>query len=96
MRDLMLAVSCLWGSSDCVWSDETPELPPHVYPFDDELRLHHVQSAGPTTVIILAGSVVHPSHAYSHALLDIQLETQNVRTFGSTCIALMIPLRSSI
>ena len=56
--------------------------PAHVYPLDDELRLHHVQVRGThNSYHVEPESVVHPSHAYSHAPLDIQLETQNVRTF---------------
>ena len=61
---------------------ETDIEPVHVYPLDDELRLHHVQVRGThNSYHVEPESVVHPSHAYSHAPLDIQLETQNVRTF---------------
>ena len=48
MRDLMLAMCIVFvglGAIAC-GQDETPELPPHVYPLDDELRLHHVQVRG--------------------------------------------------
>lgn len=70
-----------WGPTACGQQD--PEtLVPHVYPLDDELRLHHVQVRGThNSYHVEPESVVHPSHAYSHAPLDIQLETQNVRTF---------------
>ena len=54
----------------------------HEYPLDDELRLQHVQVRGTHNSYHLEPeTVVHPSHAYSHAPLDVQLETQNVRTF---------------
>ncbi|MEC8049862.1 MAG: Ca2+-dependent phosphoinositide-specific phospholipase C [Myxococcota bacterium] len=84
MRVLVLAACILFmglGTVAC-GQDEIPESPPYVYPLDDELRLHHVQVRGThNSYHIEPESVVHPSHAYSHAPLDIQLETQNVRTF---------------
>lgn len=63
---------------------ETIAEPPiaHEYPHDDVLRLHHVQMKGThNSYHVRPETPVHPSHEYSHAPLDIQLETQHVRTF---------------
>ncbi|MBT6180222.1 MAG: hypothetical protein HOI23_23475 [Deltaproteobacteria bacterium] len=63
--------------------DPVPTLEPaHVYPLDDELRLHHVQVKGThNSYHQRPETTIHPTHEYSHAPLDVQLETQNVRTF---------------
>jgi hypothetical protein len=61
--------------------EPTPE-PAHEYPLDDELRLHHVQVKGThNSYHQRPETTIHPTHEYSHAPLDVQLETQNVRTF---------------
>ena len=88
MRDLMFVGWLVWafiGLVACGDTESEPDPEPepaHVYPLDDELRLHHVQVRGThNSYHVEPETVVHPSHAYSHAPLDIQLETQNVRTF---------------
>lgn len=49
---------------------------------DDVLRLHHVQDKGTHNSYHLAPAVpFDPSHAYSHAPLPEQLQSQGVRTF---------------
>jgi len=74
---LSLLVGCEPGEEP----EPTPE-PAHEYPLDDELRLHHVQVKGThNSYHVRPETTVHPTHEYSHAPLDIQLETQNVRTF---------------
>lgn len=61
--------------------DPTPA-PVHEYPLDDELRLHHIQVKGThNSYHLRPETTIHPTHEYSHAPLDVQLETQNVRTF---------------
>jgi hypothetical protein len=55
---------------------------PYVYPFDDQLRLHHVQVKGTHNSYHLEPEApVHDSHRYSHLPLEEQLESQGVRTF---------------
>jgi hypothetical protein len=57
------------------------EKPPYVYPFDDQLRLHHVQVRGTHNSYHLEPeSPVHDGHRYSHLPLNEQLESQGVRT----------------
>ncbi len=70
-----------FGLMSCGETEPDPE-PVHEYPLDDELRLHHVQVRGThNSYHVEPETVIHPSHAYSHAPLDVQLETQGVRTF---------------
>ena len=60
---------------------ENPEeKPPYVYPYDDQLRLHHVQVKGTHNSYHLEPeSPVHDSHRYSHLPLNEQFESQGVR-----------------
>lgn len=52
------------------------------YPKDGTLRMNHVQAKGTHNSYHLEPpTVVHPSHRYSHAPLDVQLEAQGVRQF---------------
>jgi len=62
--------------------DAVDEEPPYVYPFDDQLRLHHVQVKGTHNSYHLEPeSPVHDGHRYSHLPLNEQLESQGVRAF---------------
>jgi hypothetical protein len=61
-------------------TDETP--PPPTYPLDDTLTFSDVQAKGTHNSYHLEpGTVFHPSHRYSHAPLDVQLQSQGVRQF---------------
>lgn len=55
---------------------------PSPYTLDDTLRLQHVQALGTHNSTHLRDDpIVHPSHDYAHAPLDVQLEEQGVRQF---------------
>ncbi len=52
------------------------------YPFDDQLRMNHVQVRGThNSYHVEPGFPVHGSHRYTHVPLDQQLEDQHVRAF---------------
>ena len=60
----------------------TPPPPSDPYPFDDRLRLHHVQVKGTHNSYHREPFIAfHPSHRYSHVSLDEQLSSQGVRAF---------------
>lgn len=55
---------------------------PSPYPLDDVLRLNHVQAKGThNSYHIEPEHPLDPSHRYSHAPLDVQLENHGVRQF---------------
>ncbi len=62
--------------------DATPDRGPSPYALDDLLQLPHVQAKGTHNSYHLEPDPVwSPSHRYSHAPLDVQLEEQGVRQF---------------
>jgi len=69
------------GSSTAASStSESGEQP--VYPLDDVLRLHHVQVKGTHNSYHIEPALpFDPSHEYTHAPLDVQLDSQGVRAF---------------
>ncbi len=55
---------------------------PSPYSLDDQLTLSDVQALGThNSSHVQPDAVVHPSHAYSHAPLEVQLADQGVRQF---------------
>jgi hypothetical protein len=73
-RPLLLLLAACTGDPDV----EPPTFQP--LPLDDVLRLNHVQSKGThNSYHLQPATVVHPSHAYSHAPLYEQLSEQGVR-----------------
>ncbi len=87
MRMGILVGLCLTLSLALGCNGEPEETTPkpttaHVYPLDDQLRLHHAQVRGThNSYHVEPETAVHDSHRYSHAPLDVQLGTQHVRTF---------------
>src|SRR5690606_15901228 len=58
------------------------EAGPSPYPLDDVLRLNHVQAKGTHNSYHLEpDNPIDPSHRYSHAPLDVQLDRAGVRQF---------------
>ncbi|MBI5502616.1 MAG: hypothetical protein HY907_20390 [Deltaproteobacteria bacterium] len=92
---LGLCTACDGGSSAPDAADATTDLPDaspaettpdaspdHAGPLDDLLRLDQLQVRGThNSYHVALDSPVDPSHAYSHAPLDVQLGEQGVRAF---------------
>ena len=78
---LLGTLALLFGCPEDL-AEDLDEKPPYVYPYDDQLRLHHVQVKGTHNSYHLEPEApVHDSHRYSHLALNDQLESQGVRAF---------------
>jgi hypothetical protein len=81
---LLLAACTPKGDPDSATGTDSGTFDPGPSPYtlDDTLRFHHVQALGThNSTHIEPDTVVHPSHAYTHAPLTEQLEDQGVRAF---------------
>ena len=84
MRDLMLAMCIVFvglGAIACGQDETLSYHPTSTRSMMNSVFIMFKVRGTHNSYHIEPESVVHPSHAYSHAPLDIQLETQNVRTF---------------